>query len=387
MLGAERITVCPLRMGRRRGWCESRFLTHFIDGDGLVALSTGAIGANRRDALARGLSETIERQAVFPANRRAARENEITATFAENWRSFLPDQLHSSAYRPWDGATVLPTLRTVDLIDGKISSVPAQIVYFSIKGERRHYPPSDTTGLSAHDDLGKAIVTGALELIEKTSIVASWRAKLPPRKLDIGTLDGLNDGLIAADARQLTVRLFDVSLIDEIAVCFALVQSPRDDFHYAVGASASLNTSKAAIKALNEAMQSYDSHRQYFFDPDISVATAGGHAGACLRAAGRDGFERHYGYLDRPCQIARIHTQADGLETLRETMSKHVTELHVFSFPTARNARLRTVRVISPELLWSLPALNGDVPAARRGLPTAVKEAFCDSCPEPMPFP
>ena len=309
-----------------------------------------------------------------------------TVEFSEQWRNFIPNQPTQGGYQPWSDKVLLPALQTVNLINKEKSAVPAQIVFFSIPGENRHYPPSDTTGMATHYELDKAIVTGVMELIEKTSIVTSWLTQTPAKRLNINNFDCLNDGLTAANERQLTVRIFDVSLFPEISVCFALVQSSRDDFHYAVGASASVNTMDAAKKALNEAIQTYDSYKQYFFDPAVCVETARGQVGVCLRAASRQGFERHYGYLDVPCQEAPIYTRKNGLACL-DILTKYLTELHVFSFPTMKNARLRTVRVISPELLWSLPALNGDLPAARRYVLAPMSVASTRACHEPIPFP
>lgn len=164
------------------------------------AYHIGGSGTTYDEAIIRTLGETIERYAqftAFPAGRQrveAASLHEMHASerrvlAAPGLRLFSAEQLDRPGF-PFarvDSGTRIGWLRAFSLHDGSECWLPAQqaaVGYPGLPGEPR-FAEGVTTGSAAHTDVGRALRSGLLELVQIDAAMGHWYAR--GRSLTLGS--------------------------------------------------------------------------------------------------------------------------------------------------------------------------------------------------------
>lgn len=135
--------------------------------------------------------------------------------------------------------------------------VPAQIVYVPYRwaeGEPVLRDPI-TTGAAAGLGLGRAILRGLLEVVERDATMLVHYRQLPRRRLPTGRCRRLAEMVGTIEAFRLETRLYDCTLDLPVPVVMAAILD-RTGVGPAVtfGSKAALDTEEAAIGALLEAV-------------------------------------------------------------------------------------------------------------------------------------
>jgi ribosomal protein S12 methylthiotransferase accessory factor len=87
--------------------------------------------------------------------------------------------------QPFNNETVLYWDKCIDLTNGKETYCPATFLYLPWLADRRPILYGVSTGLAAHSNFHKAVLTGLWEAIERDSFVLTWFQKIVPPKLYI----------------------------------------------------------------------------------------------------------------------------------------------------------------------------------------------------------
>ena len=139
------------------------------------------------------------------------------------------------------------------LATGERVSLPAEFVYYP-PPERRHRP-AVTTGLGLGNSGVEAILSGLYEVIERDATMLSWYSSFDPLALAIedDTFETI-ERRAASEGLEVTPLL----LTQDVDVPVVAVAVHREEWpRFALGSSASLDVTEAALSALCEALQNW----------------------------------------------------------------------------------------------------------------------------------
>ncbi|MDL1913114.1 MAG: hypothetical protein FDW93_01095 [Bergeyella sp.] len=74
---------------------------------------------------------------------------------------------------------------TIDLTNGKETWLPAQLIYLPFNYDKQYITANTSTGLAAHTNYYKAILTALYETIERDSFVITWMQEIVSEKIII----------------------------------------------------------------------------------------------------------------------------------------------------------------------------------------------------------
>lgn len=168
--------------------------TTYLSGENYGGRSSGC-GFKWDDAILGTIGETVERYAAAFYNLDdsvySSYENlAYHAVDPKEFALFHPQQhqngtLAMHGMREFTSDVELTWFPTLDLTNGKQTYLPGQFIYLPFSRDRNSVTVSTSTGLAAHTDYHKAILSGLYEAIERDSFVLTWMHNLVPEKIKI----------------------------------------------------------------------------------------------------------------------------------------------------------------------------------------------------------
>ncbi|MBV8061883.1 MAG: YcaO-like family protein [Alphaproteobacteria bacterium] len=120
-----------------------------------------------------------------------------------------------------------------------------------------------STGVAAHTDKSRAIISGALEIIERDAIMINFYKALPHYEVSVDTVlgssnDGLLKNLLGKIRDEYSVRIFKQHTDIDVPVYLTYIWTGDiPNAHFGIGACAGLTSSHAIRKALCESLFTY----------------------------------------------------------------------------------------------------------------------------------
>lgn len=168
--------------------------TKYLNAETFAGQSSGC-AFEWEDALLGTIGETVERYAPAfhnPAEAITTSYNKLekNAISPDQFALFHPEQHKVFQERgfpvvPFTEETEVTWFPTHDLTDGEEKWIPGQFLYMPFQKDPKYITMNTSTGLAAHTDYHKAILTGLLEVLERDSFVISWSQKIAPPKIVI----------------------------------------------------------------------------------------------------------------------------------------------------------------------------------------------------------
>lgn len=149
--------------------------------------------------------------------------------------------------------------------DGSEVYLPAQFAYFPYYGLGE--PPiieNTTNGLAAHTSENRAKLNGALELIERESILRFWLNRIALPKLDP---EGTELGRVqtALAEQNLRLELYRAKIVEEVETVFAIITATDESQPLlSFGASAGVSVKDVATEAVVECLHMRLWQRHYY---------------------------------------------------------------------------------------------------------------------------
>lgn len=165
--------------------------TLYLSGEKFGGRSAGC-GNNWEEAILGTIGETVERYAPAFYNIK----DSISASFKNlNKHAIKPsefvlfhDKQHSDERFRIEKFTEdieVSWFPTIDLTNGKETWLPAQFIYLPFNYDKEYITANTSTGLAAHSNYYKAILTALYEVIERDSFVITWLQEIVSDKIII----------------------------------------------------------------------------------------------------------------------------------------------------------------------------------------------------------
>lgn len=341
---------------------DARLAAAWCEGAHPRVLVGGGSGGTAGEARAAALGEALERySASLPDPERlvvaAARELGGRAVDPGRFALFSERQYRSAGfpYARFGRGTRLAWTDGVALPGGEPVLVPAQLVHLAGFEDETPLCRTTSSGLACHTDAGSATLGALLEVIERDAFMLTWKARLSWPVLEWSGNEEL-DAFERTSLRPtgLRWRAIDLSAIWRVPIVAAIVRGRET---LGVGAAAATTVERAATKALDEAMRVR------------TWAQALRRSGATAPAADAvEELDDHVRFYSDPVNAARVDfldscrarrriehvpaVSAPPIESIcRRLARRGVTAYAVdVTSPDVREAGLRVVRVIAPEL-------------------------------------
>tara|TARA_B110000879_G_C11182781_1_gene519418 strand:- start:6296 stop:7588 length:1293 start_codon:yes stop_codon:yes gene_type:complete len=156
------------------------------------AVTSSGCSASWEESMLGTIGETLERYAplfynIKEGKRTIFRNIDKFAIHPKEFALFHDKQFENDSFslKKFDEDTELVWFPMSDLTNGKETWVPGQFIYMPFNGDKNHVTVNTSTGLAAHTNYYKAILTGLFEVIERDSFVITWMQKLVPGKIKI----------------------------------------------------------------------------------------------------------------------------------------------------------------------------------------------------------
>ncbi len=167
--------------------------TEYLSGEKYGGRSAGC-GFEWEDAVLGTIGETVERYAsafynlqdsVFSSYKELSKTKH--AVHPDEFALFHNEQFKDDRFRmgKFTEDAELTWFPTLDLANGKETWLPAQFIYLPYNHDKKYITANTSTGLAAHTNYYKAILTGLYELIERDSFVITWMQNLLTPKIVI----------------------------------------------------------------------------------------------------------------------------------------------------------------------------------------------------------
>lgn len=165
--------------------------TVYLGGEKYGGRSAGC-GDNWQDAILGTVGETLERYApafydlkksIFSSynnlNKHAIHPNEFALYHNNQYKDerFKIEKFTENIELTW--------FSTIDLTNGKETWLPAQFIYLPFNQDKKYITANTSTGLAAHTNYYKAILTALYEVIERDSFVITWSQEIISEKIII----------------------------------------------------------------------------------------------------------------------------------------------------------------------------------------------------------
>ncbi|MDC1105645.1 YcaO-like family protein [Prolixibacteraceae bacterium] len=177
-----------------QGWGILPSDTRYLNAESFGGQSAGC-ATEWEDAMLGTIGETVERYAptfhnadeeIFTSYKQLKEEGIHPKEFA----LFHPNQYKTFEERgmpvvPFNEDTEVRWFPTYDLTDGHEKWIPGQFIYMPFRKDPKFITMNTSTGLAAHTNFHKAILTGLMEVVERDSFVITWAQKIVPPKIVI----------------------------------------------------------------------------------------------------------------------------------------------------------------------------------------------------------
>lgn len=336
---------------------------------------TGGRGLNLVSANLGAYFEFLERKEISllqydKIKKHLASELNLSSDQIECWSPFMKEQKINDNYLDFNTAyTNLPLVQSYDLLQNKHSYLPLELVSFS-QDKMRFFPKIDTTGMAAHLYLDQAVLNAILELIEKNAIIYFWLLKKAENKLIHNKQTKILYKLLQmADRLELKPEFFILhSIVPDINVVFCVARTRLSFPFFSLGLAADLDTYIASEKALAECIQL---HLAYQYELETFGGISGfSDEGYCKSYMQRNTEKGFYDYLN--CLFELDEKKINPTDTIKNPLTqclklfkKQINSLHLYIYPRNSHTQEIIVKVMSPELFWSLIPISLDLPMNR----------------------
>jgi len=236
--------------------------TGALGGENFGGRSSGC-GWEENDALLGTVGETLERY--------SSAFYDIKDAFFGSWLE-LPDKgasLHPSEYalfhdkqhaderfliKPFTEDLRIHWFRCTDLTTGLENWVPAQFIYLPFSKDDNYITNTTSTGLAAHTDMNKCLLTALYESIERDCFTTTWLQGIVPPKIEITPeLESyLGEHIPGKYEWNFFDINFDIGIPSVLGICFGTAE--YGDF-VAVGCSTRPTYGEAIQKTIKEISQ------------------------------------------------------------------------------------------------------------------------------------
>ncbi len=236
--------------------------TEFLSGEKYAGRSSGA-GFSWDDALLGTIGETVERYAPCFYNKKEGipstyKDLKQLAIPPKEFALFHEKQIENEKFKlkAFTEDTKLIWFPTTDITNGKETYVPGQFIYMPFTEVDGNYVTNNTsTGLAAHTDYYKAILTGLYEAIERDSFVITWMQKIAPKKIIITKEidDFINKNFPVRYEWHFFDMTYDLDVPTIMAVCIGETEFGK---FLTISSSSRSTYGQALIKVVQEVGQS-----------------------------------------------------------------------------------------------------------------------------------
>lgn len=145
----------------------------------------------------------------------------------------------------------LSWFQTTDLTNGENTWLPGQFIYMPFGADKNIITFGTSTGLAAHTNYYKAILSGLYESIERDSFVITWMQQLKGRKIRINS--DIQQYIDSGFPTAYEWHFFDISLDLEIPTVFGICFGESEFGKFvAIGASTRATYGEALKKTIQE---------------------------------------------------------------------------------------------------------------------------------------
>ena len=235
--------------------------TEFLSGEKYGGRSAGC-GFKWEDAILGTIGETVERYApafydlnesVFSSYNSLGKH----AIHPNEFALFHEEQFQNKRFRikKFTEDIEVTWFPTTDLTNGKETWIPGQFIYLPFSHDKNYITANTSTGLAAHTNFYKAILTGLYESIERDSFVITWMQNLVSKKIKISQdiKDYINGNFPANYEWHFFDISYDIDVPSVLGFCFGETEYGR---FIAVGSSTRFTYGEALKKVILEIGQS-----------------------------------------------------------------------------------------------------------------------------------
>ena len=246
----------------------------YLSGNKLTHGYCSGKGLTREDAERSAVGEAVERYCACSYSI----EELIYASF-ENLKEdaldprqlvlYSPEQYEKIPWRPLREDTILGWVKAYSFVQDKSLLVPAMAVFldYQLQNEDEYFVERLSTGLAAGPGLLRAIVSAALEVIERDAFMISWYNKLHCSRIDTRTIPN-PEILGMIDHYEQTGNEIYLLRLNTDAPChvfMAIAKQVSGELPFiSVGLGADFSSTIAANKALLELAQVRASSNNYY---------------------------------------------------------------------------------------------------------------------------
>ncbi len=185
---------------------------------------------------------------------------------------YSSEQYEKISWRPFREDAMLGWVKAYSFVQDKSILVPAMAVFldYQLQNEDEYFVERLSTGLAAGPSLLRAIVSAALEVIERDAFMISWYNKLPCSRIDARTIPNPEIVEMIKHYEQMGNEIYLLRLNTD-APCHVFMaiarQSTGEPPFISVGLGADFSSTIAANKALLELGQVRASSDNYYKHP------------------------------------------------------------------------------------------------------------------------
>ena len=185
---------------------------------------------------------------------------------------YLPEQYSKIIFQPFEEDALLGWVNAYSLVNNRPLLVPALQVFlhYRLQNEKENFAEMQSSGLAAGSTLTNAIVSGALELIERDAFMCAWYNRLPCQRIDIRTHPSVDIIELFSNYQKqgVDLHLFKLPTDAPCHVFMAVAIGGLNNGPYiSVGLGSDLSSTKASFAALLELAQVRASSDNYYNHP------------------------------------------------------------------------------------------------------------------------
>ena len=186
---------------------------------------------------------------------------------------YLPEQYPNITFQPFEEDAVIGWVNAYSLVNNKPLLVPALQIFlhYRLQNEKENFAEMQSSGLAAGSTLTNAIVSGALELIERDAFMCAWYNCLSCQRVDVRTHPSADIIELYSNYQKQGVDLHLFKLPTD-APCHVFMAIAIGGLHngpyISVGLGSDFSSTKASYSALLELAQVRASSDNYYNQPD-----------------------------------------------------------------------------------------------------------------------
>ena len=245
--------------------------TEFLSGEKFAGQCSG-IGIDWKEAVLSTVGETLERySSTFYNLEEAVYEEYVNlenAIAPSEFAIFHPEQLKSERFKAtlFDENTKVHWFKCNDLVnEGKEVLCPGAFLYLPFNADDAFITQTTSTGLAAHVDVHKAMLSGIYELVERDSFMITWFQKIIPPKIVID--EDIQNFINEIFPPNYELHLFDITTDLGIPSVIGFCVGEADFGPFIMPGAASRGTIGEAVKkTIVEIAQGFPYFRNFLLD-------------------------------------------------------------------------------------------------------------------------